>query len=602
MEKEQIFTLRDLRIRPYDPTSRVAQEFPGFELIEENRRDFVLFKALSHLAVAFTVVNHQYGDRRYRTRTRQCYVKVYDSKTYDLVVEKAFTVTMSQFQEEMEMRVDVPITADKVVNCREYWVSVESEQDGVEDCGKMIRFFRISKTLYRYFHLESAYIKVADDDTTHYRSVEGQREGQKYILWRFTKEKSGLMDDCPEMRVRVRSVKGHMWDYYTEAHSGSGAFWLDDPNKDTDKLTLVYTPITEGMTNDDICYVELQCLGYPVASFFLDCRHTKQGEWKINELPLITSYHQGDDDSVNRVLSHLDKIVTSLDDTIAGIHKKMDTLVGLPEVKHKLDRYSNTMRFFMQRRLEGLPELTMPLHAVFMGAPGTGKTTVAKMMGEMLSGLGVLSKGHVVARERSTLLGQYYSSEGENTLKALNEAQGGILFIDEAYQLYQPEDPRDPGRYVLEPLMTALADENKRDWKLIIAGYTEPMKKMLDCNPGLRSRLPETNHYFFSDFSGAELMEIARRYLTGQGFVLSAGASWMLEEVLEHDSQHRTKAFGNGRHVMNMIQTQIIPAMAARLATIAKPTPEDLSLILPEDIPAPTTTNTPRRMGFQHAS
>lgn len=137
------------------------------------------------------------------------------------------------------------------------------------------------------------------------------------------------------------------------------------------------------------------------------------------------------------------------------------SLTGLKAVKNKLAIYEKLVGFNKLRADNGLAVPSLPLHAMFMGSPGTGKTTVAKMMGAMLHRAGVLSSGHVIVKERSTLMGPNYSNEETNTLQAIEDAQGGILFIDEAYQLYQPNDPRDPGKFVIETLLNALADESK---------------------------------------------------------------------------------------------------------------------------------------------
>lgn len=280
---------------------------------------------------------------------------------------------------------------------------------------------------------------------------------------------------------------------------------------------------------------------------------------------------------------------------------EFDELVGLEEVKAKVERYAITARFNRMRMFAGLPEMPQPLHSMFLGSPGTGKTTVAKIIGKKLHEAGVLSKGHVVIRERSTLLGQYYSSEGENTLKALEEAQGGILFIDEAYQLFQPQDPRDPGRFVIETLMTALADESNRDWMLILAGYTKPMERMFEINPGLSSRIPESNIIMFEDYDEDELMEIARRYFDKNKYCLTEEAAEKLRANIANACASRNENFGNARYVMNLIQTDIIPAMAVRLNKEASPTAEQLSTIVAGDIPLEQRhrAETARRIGFR---
>lgn len=278
----------------------------------------------------------------------------------------------------------------------------------------------------------------------------------------------------------------------------------------------------------------------------------------------------------------------------------MEHLTGLKSVKEKLTAYEKTMRFNKARMAHALPVMNAPLHAMFLGSPGTGKTTVAKLMGSMLAKAGMLSTGHVVVRERATLLGPNYSMEETNTLKAIEEAQGGVLFIDEAYQLYQPNDPRDPGRFVIETLLTALADEQQRDWMLILAGYPEEMRRMFDMNPGFKSRIPDSNIYVFDDFTEPELMEIAERYLERHRFTLSSEARQALWARLAADFARRGRNLGNARYVMNLIQTEILPAMAARVIELGLTDVQSLTEIQAADIPLPVRTLIPSRprIGF----
>lgn len=281
----------------------------------------------------------------------------------------------------------------------------------------------------------------------------------------------------------------------------------------------------------------------------------------------------------------------------------LDNLTGLKSVKEKLAVYERLVRFNKMRSDKGLPTPEVPLHAMFLGSPGTGKTTVAKRMGLMLRRAGVLSRGHVVVKERATLLGQNYSSESENTIKALEEAQGGILFIDEAYQLYQRNDPRDPGKFVIETLLTALANDGNRDWMLILAGYPDEMLQMFEMNPGFKSRIPESNIYRFDDFTSGELMEIAETYFSRFSYVLSSDARAALSDRLNADYSRRDKTFGNARHVMNIIQTEILPAMAVRVTNDTNPAEDTLSIIRAADITRPTALQPAparRRVGFLH--
>lgn len=377
-----------------------------------------------------------------------------------------------------------------------------------------------------------------------------------------------------------------------------------------------------------ICYAELICFDIPIAGFVFNTDSDSVfGPWNVPDIDPLDEYSLDEaaerykesiddksgetkstlanDDFENALQSFIsseqehdksmpketEQTEESTDDTPDSVIepisplKALDCLTGLHAVKEKLQAYEKVVKFNKMRLDNNLPANLLPLHAMFLGSPGTGKTTVAKRMGLLLHRAGVLSKGHVVIKERATLLGPNYSMEESNTLEAIEQAQGGILFIDEAYQLYQPNDPRDPGKFVIEALMTALADESKRDWMLILAGYPDEMKRMFEMNPGFKSRIPESNIYIFDDFSEGELMEIAERYLERNSYSLSPEARLALLKRLAGDYASRGNDFGNARHVLNMIQTEILPAMAVRVMSESNINAEMLSLIQPSDIP-----------------
>lgn len=408
-----------------------------------------------------------------------------------------------------------------------------------------------------------------------------------------------------------------------------------------DNIWYVEYPFTTAYDRNGVFYAELLCMEYPIAGFvFPTDEETESGKWFATDIEPLDEY------SANAVMdrwiairhpeSHSPQAETMdfdklLDDFIAGQKEKaesetdtdtnesytdsdnepehdeslsstLDHLTGLRSVKEKLTVYERVVRFNKMRSERGLPSTTSPLHAMFLGSPGTGKTTVAKMMGIMLHRAGMLSKGHVVVCERATLLGQNYNSEAEKTIEAIEKARGGILFIDEAYQLYQPSDPRDPGKFVIETLLTALADDSNRDWMLVLAGYSDQMKRMFDMNPGFKSRIPDSNIYVFDDFTESELMEIAEKYLKRNNYTLSADARLALSRRLNADYMRRDKTFGNARHVINMIQTEILPTMAVRVINGGLDDDISLTEIQASDIPAPVPSlslaSTRPRIGF----
>ncbi len=407
-----------------------------------------------------------------------------------------------------------------------------------------------------------------------------------------------------------------------------------------DNIWYVEYPLTTAYDRNGTFYAELLCMEYPIAGFvFATDVETETGKWYGTDIEPLDEYspdavidrwlatHHQDSPATTSETLDFDKL---LDDFIAEEKEKsgseadesqevesdsedesehnesllssLDHLTGLRSVKEKLTVYERVVRFNKMRSERGLPSTASPLHAMFLGSPGTGKTTVAKMMGVMLHRAGVLSKGHVVVRERATLLGQNYNSEAEKTLDAIEKAQGGILFIDEAYQLYQPSDPRDPGKFVIETLLTALADDSNRDWMLVLAGYSDQMKRMFDMNPGFKSRIPDSNIYVFDDFTESELMEIAEKYLERNNYVLSDDARLALSRRLSADYVRRDKTFGNARHVINMIQTEILPSMAVRVITAGLSDETALTEIQAADIPAPVPSlslaTTRPRIGF----
>ena len=265
--------------------------------------------------------------------------------------------------------------------------------------------------------------------------------------------------------------------------------------------------------------------------------------------------------------------------------EELDKLIGLHQVKKQIKLYRETIAFVRKRREMGLSGEYPSLHALFLGNPGTGKTKVANLLGGILKELGMLSEGHVVYEERSTLLGVRYSDEETKTLDAIERAQGGILFIDEAYNLYKPDDPKDPGKNVLETLLTALSDEDKKDWMLLMAGYTEPMLAMMNCNPGLDSRIPPQNRYYFDDYTVDELMEIVDLYCRENNYQLTPEARQTLRIRVNRDYRMRDETFGNARHVLNLMKKDVLYAMSSRVNKLPNPTQEQLMTIEKEDIP-----------------
>ena len=275
-------------------------------------------------------------------------------------------------------------------------------------------------------------------------------------------------------------------------------------------------------------------------------------------------------------LSLLPHTTSAFEDSI----KELDRMVGLDDIKQSIITMANQARFCLERRRAGFPTSDdTPRHAIFTGNPGTGKTTVAKMIGRIYHSLGVLSKGEVICADRTRLVGRYVG-ETENNMKiVLAEAHGNVLFIDEAYNLYDGADDRqDYGNHVLDSLLTVLAQPNP-DMVIILAGYEKEMDAMLNSNPGLSGRF--TYKYRFNDYNAEQLMEIACNLFNRDQYVLTDEAKDMLTETISETVSQRTKNFGNARWVEQFIKNGIIPAMADR---VIHATTKDYQHILVSDV------------------
>jgi len=231
------------------------------------------------------------------------------------------------------------------------------------------------------------------------------------------------------------------------------------------------------------------------------------------------------------------------------------------------------------RREEGLTSQPPSLHMSFTGNPGTGKTTVALRMAEILHELGYVEKGHLVAVSREDLVGQYVGHTAPKTKDVLKRAYGGVLFIDEAYYLHRPENERDYGQEAIEILLQVM--ENDRDKLVVIlAGYKDRMDAFFASNPGMASRV--THHVDFPDYTSDELMEIAQRMLERQDYRLSPEAEQAFREYLER--RMRMPRFAHGRSTRNAIDRARLRHASRLVAGDTTPGHDELMTIEADDI------------------
>jgi len=234
---------------------------------------------------------------------------------------------------------------------------------------------------------------------------------------------------------------------------------------------------------------------------------------------------------------------------IAKILNLLDEeLVGLAPVKTRIREIAALLLIDKVRKSLGITSGHPGLHMSFTGSPGTGKTTVGLKMAEILYQLGYIKKGHLLTVTRDDLVGQYIGHTAPKTKEVLKKAMGGVLFIDEAYYLYKPDNERDYGAEAIEILLQVM--ENQRDELVVIlAGYKEPMDKFYESNPGLSSRI--ANHIDFPDYTTSELLQIAKLMLEEQQYRLTPDAEVALEQYI-----HRRKEkplFANARSVKNAL-------------------------------------------------
>lgn len=257
-----------------------------------------------------------------------------------------------------------------------------------------------------------------------------------------------------------------------------------------------------------------------------------------------------------------------------------DELIGLGKIKTKVKDYLNAVKLAGRRMEQGLPTNMPRLHMAFLGNPGTGKTTVAEIIGKVFASWGILSGGRVIRTEKSQMVGQWIGETEQKMRTLLERAHGNILFIDEAYQLVEGGE-KDYGRIVMNSLLTELGKENS-DMVVILAGYTAPMKQLLESNEGIESRFP--NVFNFEDYTTDELVEIGKLMIKKQGFTLTEGAEKNMRAIIEEEAEKPSPRFGNGRFVSNLLQNEILATLGARTAKQENPSKEDLSTILPEDV------------------
>lgn len=625
---KMLVTISDVRTRPVHMEDKAMMNQSEIEGVS---RMFIYSGSCNAVAVNFRVSMcdiRPYGESVEVSRVvfRLAVFAVDDNgETAGKIAEKVHRLTMSQAYATMKVCTFVPVPACSLQGNCAYRVLVTSggagrmswrdtahgdfyllddvlspcELFGVKRAGMAVR----ESTLLRAFHAcpLSAMPGVDSDEGDDDDDVDWEDfdfgsidNADGYHARKAVFEADSLWEDeyhDPDAVIRFRYADG-------VEREVNASVSMDCSAGDGMSKALFSAPDPRPMAPCGPVYVELCIADIPVAGFVAEKLAPEaadaEGFFSADELTPVGNY------TCAKGIAILDR-VRSYHPSGGAVStiEQLGNMVGLANVKSKIDLYIKLVSFHRMRADNGISSKMPPLHALFLGSPGTGKTTVAELMGRLMKEAGVLSKGHVIVRERAQIVGRHYGDESEAMRKALEEAEGGVLFIDEAYSLYRENDPKDPGREAIETLLTALADPRRRDWMLILGGYEDKILRMFEMNPGLASRFPQSNRYRFDDYSAEELLEIAEGYCRDNAYAFSDGAREKLLCQLRSDVAGKDETFGNARHVLNLLETEILPAMAGRVSAMADPTAEALTLILPEDIVIrPAARGRRPRLGF----
>lgn len=384
-----------------------------------------------------------------------------------------------------------------------------------------------------------------DQPTVTYTSIDPKKHNNYYIgLCCITKQKGEELLKEYEYALKIKNATG-LTEYYT-----TGRF-VTQKDEEGNILWAFQEPVDFEYYNRGEYSVEIYFLGKKVINAPFRIGDEQVGEYNLYIIQTCPPIGEKKEINPAREKDAMDSL---------------QEMIGLDSLKQNITEHLNYVKLLNARKKAGLKASIPPLHMIFTGNPGTGKTTVADFIGEIFHKMGLLEKGHVIRTDRSKLVGKWLGETEQKTEAAIEAAKGGVLFIDEAYSLFTNDkdgDKRDFGNRVIETLLPKLSDDNFGTI-VILAGYPAEMKLLMESNPGLQSRFPFTFH--FEDYTPEELLEIAELTTRREGYRFTDEAREALFALIKKEYKTRDRHFGNARFVNRLISSQILPAMATRLA------------------------------------
>lgn len=432
-----------------------------------------------------------------------------------------------------------------------------------------------------YFSIE--HIKLFAGDFNGY-----QTRHRKYLK---TFNKTSTQYIWAEIKIKVITNSDFNYELFlnyiddagqAKAHQSKTGYIDSNKSNYTYTLDLGWGHDTAGSWKDDKYSLEVVFMDALIGAVTFECKDNEEEEG-IPEL--ITSIEQTLVSSVNNTNNSNTANASAPDKSLEELIEDVQKLIGLEKIKTKLHENITYLKFTKLRKEKGFNDSDkLSLHSVFTGNPGTGKTTIVKMLGKIYYKMGLLSKGHVNEVDRAALVGEFIGQTAPKVKKAIDDARGGILFIDEAYSLSRAgDDSKDFGKEVIEILLKEMSD-GPGDIAIIAAGYPKEMESFIESNPGLKSRF--TDFFHFEDYLPEELYQIALYAAGNKQLSFSPEADAFLKEQLIESYRKRDKSFGNARFINGIVDEakQNLGVRIMKSGNLEGLSNQDLSEIKLEDL------------------